>query len=397
MGFQSGSISFRAYRIVGNEQPTTVDQLLLDKVSNNMLRPQELGAPEEVEYGWNGGRHILDGEISFANNVYCGGSTLFVGMRIDVNKVPGDVRRAMMAQEEEAVAKTNPSGFISKNQKRDVKESVRAKLDDELRAGKYRRSKVIQVLWDLDRGIVYSTAANAPVEKLYELFERTFGLELVPVNSGDMARSRCDVVATHRAYEDLRPTRFVLGAEGDGQFPEYPWVSKGAEPKNFVGNEFLLWLWYETELSGSVNFREGAPLKDITVFFDRRVDMDCTYGQTGKASLKGDGVNRSAEAIDSILTGKVPRSMTMLVDLSNCQYALTLSDTFSFSGVKLPEVEDAESPRVLFEERVASLGTLLDGMKLLFETFVDLRISPKWDSKVKGIVKFFKDRKVVVK
>ena len=41
-----------------------------------------------------------------------------------------------------------------------------------------------------------------------------------------------------RDYEDMRPTRFVPGPEGEGQYPEYPWVMKGPEPKDFVGNEF---------------------------------------------------------------------------------------------------------------------------------------------------------------
>src|SRR5581483_9942276 len=129
MGFSSGSISFRRFAVVG-VSPDNIDQALLDKLSEHALRPSDIGLPEEIEYGWSGGRHILDGEFSFENNVFA--DALHFALRIDTNKVPGDLKKAYQLMEEEAVAKTNPSGFISKNQKRDVKETIRAKLDDEL-------------------------------------------------------------------------------------------------------------------------------------------------------------------------------------------------------------------------------------------------------------------------
>src|SRR2546426_990500 len=82
--------------------------------------------------------------------------------------------------EEEAVAKGNPSGFISKIQKRDVKEIVRQKLDDELRGGKFRRSKLLPILWDLPSQILYCNASTSAAEKLMEIFQRSFGLDLLP-------------------------------------------------------------------------------------------------------------------------------------------------------------------------------------------------------------------------
>src|SRR4051794_13039918 len=140
MGFSSGSVSFRRFTVVG-EQPDQIDQNLLDRLAANALRPGEVGVPEEIEYGWSGGGHILDEQFTFELNVY--GDTLFFALRLDTNKVPGELRRAYAAIEEESVAATNPSGFIAKNQKRDVKDSVRRKVDDDLRSGRFRRSKLL--------------------------------------------------------------------------------------------------------------------------------------------------------------------------------------------------------------------------------------------------------------
>src|SRR5437867_1326953 len=88
MGFASGSISFRRFAVIG-DQPDTIDQDLLDKLAEHALRVGEIGVPEEVEYGWSGGRHVLDGNFSFEHNVYA--DALHFAMRIDSNKAPGDL------------------------------------------------------------------------------------------------------------------------------------------------------------------------------------------------------------------------------------------------------------------------------------------------------------------
>src|SRR5262245_39906247 len=344
MSFSSGLVSFRRFAVVG-DAPDTIDQALLDQLSEHALRPSDLGVSAEIEYGWSGGRHLLDGSFSFENNVYA--DALHFALRIDTNKVPGDLRKAFQIMEEDAIAKGNPSGFISKNQKRDARDTTRRKLDDELRGGRFRRSKLLPILWDLPSSTIYCNASEAAQEKLLEIFERTFGLTLMPISSGSLALKILEPKHRRRDYEELRPTRFVRGPEGEGQFPEYAWVSKGPEPKDFIGNEFVAWLWHESDArSGSVITDEG----EVTVFFDRALDLDCAYGQTGRDTLRGDGVTRMPEALDALRSGKVPRKAGLIFDASNLQYSFNLrAETFAFGSLKLPEVEEADNPRVLFE------------------------------------------------
>ena len=41
-----------------------IDQELLDRLTEHALRAdRDLGVPEEEEYGWSGGRHVLDGQF----------------------------------------------------------------------------------------------------------------------------------------------------------------------------------------------------------------------------------------------------------------------------------------------------------------------------------------------
>lgn len=382
MGFPSGSVSFRRFAVVGKKMPSAPDQSLLDTLAEHALKVGEFGVPEEVEYGWSGGRHVLDGKFTFENNAFA--DALHFALRIDTNKVPGEVRKAYEFMEEEAAAAGNPSGFISKNQKKDVKESVRQKMDEEMRSGKYRRSKLLPVLWDLPSQTLYCSASGAAYEKLAELFERSFGFELAPLSAGSLAQRVLEARGRQRDYEDMRPTRFVTGPEGDSVHPDYPWVSKGPEPKDFLGNEFLLWLWHEADARTSIVGTEKAG--DVTIYIDRSLDLDCAYGQTGRDSLRADGPSRMPEAKDGLRTGKVPRKAGLVLDVSRQQYSLTLNpEAMSVAGAKLPDVEEADTPRVLFEERVALLRDLCKGIDGLYDAFLKTRASAAWEGYVSAL------------
>jgi hypothetical protein len=375
MGFASGSVSFQRFAVIG-QQPAMVDQNLLDRLAEHALKERELGVPEEEEYGWIGGRHILDGNFSFEHNVFA--DSLFCGLRLDTNRVPSSLKKAYQIMEEDAVAKGNPSGFISKLQKRTAKDTVRSKLEDELRSGRFRRSKMLPMLWDVPASTVYCAAGGKTQEKLLEIFERTFNLELQPMTAGAAGLQILESIGKRREYEDFRPTRFVPGPEGEGQMPEYPWVSKGANPKDFLGNEFLLWLWHELQHGkGEVKTDAG---KSVAILLDKSLDLDCAYGQTGRDGLRGDGASQMPEAMDGLRSGKVPRKATMVLDGGGQYYFGFNAESFAFGTMKLPEVEEAENERVLFEERIALLR---DGCKMMdgiYAAFLKLRASSGWES-----------------
>ena len=375
MGFASGSVSYRRFAVVG-ESPAAADEALLEKLAGHALKVGEAGVPEDVEYGWGGGRHVLDGAFGFEHNVFA--DAVHFALRVDTNKVPSELKKAYQFMEEEAVAAGNPSGFISKSQKRDVKNVVRRKLEEDLRSGRFRRSKGVPVLWDLPSAMVYCNASGAVFEKLGELFERTFDLKLLPVTAGSLALRLLEPRGRRRDYEDFRPTRFVNGPEGEGQYPEYPWVAKGPEPKDFLGNEFLLWLWHEADSRTGILPTESAG--EVTVYIDRSLDLDCAYGQTGRDGLRGAGPSRSPEAKDALRTGKVPRRAGLIVDAAGHQFSLTLNaEALAVGSLKMPEVEEAESPRVVFEERVAMLRDLSKSLDALFDAFLKSRASSAWE------------------
>jgi hypothetical protein len=385
MGFESGSISFRRFAVVGN-QPETIDQSVLDRLAEFALRPGEVGVPEEAEYGWSGGRHVLDDQFSFENNVFA--DALSFALRIDTNKVPSELAKAYKLIEQDTLAKGNPSGFISKKQKKEAKETAQRKVDKELRSGKYRRSKLVSILWDLPSSTLYASVSGKSEEMLHEIFERTFDLTLQPLSAGALGLRLLEAHGKRRDYEDARPTRFVFGPEGESQQAEYPWVAKGPEAKDFYGNEFMLWLWQQADThAGTVKTSDND--REVSILFDRTLDLDCVFGQSGRDSLRGTGVTHMPEALDALRSGKVPRKAGLIIDASGMQYSLTLgAETFGFGALKLPEVEEAENPRVVFEERVAMLREFCKMFDAMYDAFLKIRSGAAWEGHSAAIRKW---------
>ncbi len=375
MAFVSGSVSFRRFLVTG-KHPKDISQPLLDKLAEHILQPGEYGVPEEVEYGWSGGRHVFDSQFSFERNVFA--EALHFAMRIDTNRVPGELKKAYTLMEEDAAASTNPSGFISKTQKRDVKDIVRQKVEDDLKTGKFRRSKLIAMLWDFPNQTLYSAISASALEKLHELFERTFDLTLEPLTSGTAALRYLEEKGKRREYEDTRPTRFVPGPEGEGQMPDYPWTAKGPQPKDFLGNEFLLWLWHEADAHRGMIKTEAG---EVAILLDRSLELDCAYGQTGKDALRATGPTHMPEARDALRSGKLPRRCGVTLESAGKQFDLTLvPESLACSSAKLPEIEEAEDARVVFEERIASVRDLSAALDALFHAFLKSRASSAWES-----------------
>ena len=87
MGFASGSVSFRRFLVVGKSPK--LEQSLLDKLAEHAIKPSEIGMPDEEDYGWCGGRHVLDATFRFDHNLFA--DALHFALRIDTNNVSGDL------------------------------------------------------------------------------------------------------------------------------------------------------------------------------------------------------------------------------------------------------------------------------------------------------------------
>jgi hypothetical protein len=120
---------------------------------------------------------------------------------------------------------------------------------------------------------------------------------------------------------------------------------------------------------------------EVALLFDKSLDLDCTYGATGKDSLRGTGPTRMPEAKDALRTGKVPRKAALTIHAQGNQFDFTFNpEQFLLGSAKLPEIEEAESPRVLFEERIALLRDLAKTLDAMYQAFLSVRAASSWEA-----------------
>ena len=99
------------------------------------------------------------------------------------------------------------------------------------------------------------------------------------------------------------------------------------------------------------------------------------------------------EAGEALKLGKWPRKVGLHLADAEEAYELTLgADPFVVSAARLPEIDDAQSPRELIEarlQRVTHLASLLDG---LFDAFLQRRLGGGWKSDREAIKGWIQSR-----
>jgi hypothetical protein len=171
--------------------------------------------------------------------------------------------------------------------------------------------------------------------------------------------------------DDAGPAPFVPGVTPS----EMAWAPDEAN-RDFLGNEYLLWLWYilETE-SDTIPLGDGS---EAAVLLARTLVLECPRGQTGRESITSDGPTRLPEARRAIQSGKLPRKVGLIVVRHDQQYEMTLqAETLAVSGCRLPAPEAADE-RARLEERVTQLRHLLETLDLMYDVFSKRRASDAW-------------------
>lgn len=406
MSFTSGRVAYCRLMVEG-DAPTAVDEVTLATLGENAFRETEIGAPDEIEMGWTTGEHIFDTQFSYEKNGF--GNMLLFALRIDTHRVPSEVKRAYKLINEQAAAAENPSGFANKNQRREAKELADRQVHEDLAAGKYRQSKAVQLLWDFKNRVLYSSNTSAKVlESVAAQMRASFNVQCTLITSGALAGETVRTWGRERDYEDLRPSAFTSAPDaalhddeqedrfrGDMAIPDVPWTHSSTDMKDFLGNEFLVWLWWVTEQQdGMIEAETESGKVDIALAIDKTVEMDCAWGITGKQSLRSTGPTRLAEAGEALVGGKWPRKFGLLLSDGEANWELTLQgDMWQVSGAAMPEITEAESPRDVTEGRLLLTRRLSDTLDAAYRAFLKQRTSGAWQSRKQQIREWIKARR----
>ena len=365
MGFLNGRVTYVRYR-VGGDAPVPFGEDVLERVEAHAVGKHGLGdAADGVTFGWSGGDHVLDVNFGAEKNIL--NDALHLAIRIDTDKIPGDLLRAYTRIETDARAQLNPSGFANKAQKQEAKEAAQARAESEAADGRFRRRKHTPVLWDGTTNTLYAgTNSAAVLDRLQNLFRETFDRDLEPITAGSLAALRTG--------SDFAPVAF-LGSDPNA-VTQVAWAESDPNRPDHWGNEFLMWLWHALQNDGdTLALADGS---EATVMFAKTLMLDCPRGLTGSDSLKDEGPAKLPEAFRAIQSGKLPRKAGLIVVRNGVQYDLTLqAESLAVSGLALPKVEGA-SGREAHMARIDSLRHLVETLDLMYDLYGRRRTGPDW-------------------
>lgn len=173
------------------------------------------------------------------------------------------------------------------------------------------------------------------------------------------------------------------------------------EKRRFVGREFLLFLWLESELfEATLQTRKHG---SFGLWFERSLVLSEGKESTRiVAPLPGQG----REAKEALLRGQLPESAGIRVAWNDDETSFVLkADSFAFASLKLRSVLAKEEPsalldelmgkqpgrhkaaeagddRELFYDRAAMTQEFEELFETLYRDFLELRLSPRWDEVV---------------
>ena len=173
--------------------------------------------------------------------------------------------------------------------------------------------------------------------------------------------------------------RRLLGA---GALGAAGWIAGGGD-HSFLGNEFMLWLWYWLDVqSDTLTLGDKS---EATVMIARSLTLECPRGQTGADAFAHEGPARLPEARRAIQSGKLPRKCGLTVVRHDRQYEFTLhAETLAVGAAKLPAQEDATG-RAIVEGRVGQVRHFIETIDGLYSCFLSRRLGREWADDLGGM------------
>jgi hypothetical protein len=309
---------------------------------------------------------------------------LFFALRIDQQKLPSDLLKAYYQVDLDALTASNPSGRPSARQKKEARESARERLEHEARDGRFLKRKAIEVVWDrLANEIYFGTTSVTNIDRLMSLVSNTFGVKLEGVTAGRRAFQLAELHQQARNVDDASPSPFIPGVSPT----DVAWVLDEGS-RDFIGNEFLLWLWFHSDTEkDTFKLSDGT---EVSVMLASTLTLECPRGQTGHETISHEGPTRLPEARRAIQSGKMPRKVGLILVRHGVQYEFTIhAETLGVGSARLPPSEE-EDDRARLDERATQIRTLIETLDLLFDAFGQVRFGSEWNKELAKMQKWLK-------
>lgn len=353
MAFFTGSPSFRRFRLA-KTPPHLESPEYLGKIRNHAF--QELTSAQERSIGWVSIHNFLDSVLSL-EKVFKD-RFLVLGLRIDQRSIPALLYKAHVDIEEKAALNLKGVGKLSQEEQKEIRERVKNKCLQHLNPSR----KMYELVWDYKKKEVYfSGSSSTLLTEMSQLFSSTFGEELLSLDPIGLATLHLDKEQL-RAFKELHPAHFI---PSDFQ--------SARSDKEFLGPEFLTWLWYKSEQEETLRV-DSEPLQLIIY------DHLQLVSSSGEEKVTVNGVSGQAkEAHTALLRGKKLYSVKLQILQGKEEWVFTLkAKTFEIKSVKTPAIEEIENTD-RFLSKMYYLETLSHLLEDLYQQFLQKRLHPDWE------------------
>lgn len=152
----------------------------------------------------------------------------------------------------------------------------------------------------------------------------------------------------------------------------------------FLGREFLLWLWYNSEIKGGTYTLEDG---EVELWVDRRIVLrhDDDEGSE-KIICTGDNPHLK-EARFALSENKQVTESQLRLKIEDNEFSFILdSEWMNLKSFKTPKVMNDvdDDPDGIFYEKMFLIERAVSALDSIFTQFIKLRVSPDWDESEKS-------------
>jgi hypothetical protein len=162
------------------------------------------------------------------------------------------------------------------------------------------------------------------------------------------------------------------------------------EKTKFLGREFLLWLWYTSEINdGIVALGED---NEIEIAIDDRIVLEPIYGEGSRHLLSGIEPSHTPEAAFALQMNKLPSEIKIKIIEESRAWSFSMRcDDLLPRSLRIPEVLSQHDDDYLYE-RIYLIEEIESIIEQLWTHFIGERISAEWPQLHQDIQQWIKDK-----
>lgn len=378
MGAIRGSISYTKFYVVGS-LPDDFQKVFANAILARVIEPMTYDSDDEQHHGWC----MVDKpfELTFDHSTLFANEYLNLGLRVDRWRLQVPLLKAKIEEAEANYRAKTQRTRLGKQQRAEIKLTVVRHL----RKQTIPVTKSYDLSWNTTEKVLRFWSKSTKVLDLFQdLFEKTFKVKLLQESPVATAMSIGLTNEQRGVLTAIEPTLFSsLSPPATIEPTAYNSDATVADliySHRFLGSEFLVWLWFESENNdGNFDVGEVGP---FTLWLENAITLESDAVVKEQSKLKGASPSATQEAREALRRGKIPALARIRLEQGPHQFACMLTAaTMGMTSVTIPALLK-DDPEEKFYERMYLVEHLESYIKALFVEFLKTRLSHTWATQV---------------